>query len=94
MTTTTDPEVKVRYFDFSPDLAMKSSLLLPKEEAHSLKLRTLSKLGIVPRQGETPLVAWLRAMAEENGLPVTRPAHPALANCITGAVGRFVFFLA
>ena len=54
------------------------------------------KLGIEVKPGETPLEAWLRAMAEENGLPVQTPAHPAIREAILfdPDARRFVWWLA
>lgn len=90
---TTGQDVTVRYLDMSPDTAIRSSLL-PQDQADALKAKALSALGIEPLDGETPLDAWLRTIAVENGLPVTRPAHPAIAQAISGPALRFMWFLA
>jgi hypothetical protein len=60
-----------------------------------VKLRALEHLGIVPRDGEWPLEAWLRVMCEENGLPYTLPVPRELANAILySRAQRFLWFLA
>jgi len=62
----------------------------------TLKDKALAHLGIARTAEEKPLTAWLRAMAEENGLPTAVPAVPALRNAVESSAGalRFVFWLA
>lgn len=90
----TDTEVKLRFFD----LPAGDSLLLDAfnpSESRALKLRALARLGITPREGESPLDAWCRAMAEENDLPVQKPAHSAISQAVLfSSAQKFVFFLA
>ena len=87
----------LRFLDLSDD-AIRGELLLTASNRSTLddtKLRALHKLNIEPAADERPLSAWLRVMAEENGLPVQRPAHPDLANAaMAPRVARFVWFLA
>ena len=92
---TTEKEVTLRYFDFNIHDVVLGAAFHPKE-SDELKVKALAKLGIIPLYGEEPLHAWLRVMSEENELPFTLPAHPAIVNGIFAdhAVSRFMFFLA
>jgi hypothetical protein len=67
-----------------------------KDILQETKDKALTKLGITRAEGEKPLTAWLRAMAEENGLPVAAPAAPELRRAVEESAGvmRFVFWLA
>lgn len=93
-----DP-IKLRWLDLD-DEAFKNLLVaeaLAPAEARQKKLEVLkTRLGIEANAGEDPLQAWLRAMAEENGLPVTQPAAPELAEVVTFSDGarRFLWALA
>jgi hypothetical protein len=60
-----------------------------------MKVKALSKLNILVRPDEKPLHAWLRVMSEENNLPFTLPAHPAIVSGIfSSSASKFVWFLA
>jgi len=67
-----------------------------KDTLQATKDKALTKLGITRTEGEKPLIAWLRTMAEENGLPVTVPAVAELRRAVEESAGamRFVFWLA
>lgn len=93
METTT--KVVLRFF--TPP-ALADSLMLeafqPRDSA-AMKERALTLLGITRAADEKPLAAWLRAMHAENGLPYTRPAHPAIVEACQGvAVSSWVLFIA
>jgi hypothetical protein len=90
----TDSAVKLRFFDIDSGNSLLFDVFNPSE-SRALKLRALARLGITPREGETPLNAWCRVMAEENGLPVQIPAHKAIADAVLfSSAQKFVFFLA
>jgi hypothetical protein len=89
--------VTLRWLDV--DKILGESLLAEafgKSILQSAKDKALTKLGITRAEDEKPLTAWLRAMAEENGLPVTVPATPQLRRAVEESAGvmRFVFWLA
>ena len=67
-----------------------------QDAAQAFKDKALARLGIARAEEEKPLAAWLRAMAEENSLPVTVPAVPDLRRAVENTPGvlRFVFWLA
>jgi hypothetical protein len=67
-----------------------------KDTLQATKDKALTKLGIARAEEEKPLTAWLRAMAEENGLPVAVPAVAELRRAVEESAGamRFVFWLA
>ncbi len=67
-----------------------------QDTAQEFKDKALARLGIAKAAGEKPLTAWLRTMAEENGLPVAVPATPELRRAVEESAGamRFVFWLA
>jgi hypothetical protein len=67
-----------------------------QDTAQAIKDKALARLGIARAEGEKPLTAWLRVMAEENGLPVAVPTVPELRNAVESTAGamRFVFWLA
>ncbi len=67
-----------------------------QDAAQEFKDKALARLGIVKAAGEKPLTAWLRTMAEENGLLVAVPAAPELRRAVEESVSalRFVFWLA
>ncbi|MFW9770327.1 MAG: hypothetical protein ACFFEM_16030 [Candidatus Thorarchaeota archaeon] len=85
-------EIRIRYLDISADIAAKS--LLVNGDSH--KQRALERLGITPRDGETPFNAWLRAMCEENNLPNSRPVPREIADAIVQnpSASRFMWLLA
>jgi len=87
--------IALRYIDIGSDLLCKT-LLAPSGTARAAALRALDRLGIAPRAGEGALDAWLRVMAQDNGLPVTRPAHRRLVDAVLSDAGaaRFMFALA
>ena len=89
--------VTLRWIDV--DNIIGESLLaeaLCKDTLQATKDKALIKLGIPRTEGEKPLIAWLRTMAEENGLPVAVPAVPELRRAVEESAGamRFVFWLA
>lgn len=87
--------VNLRYFNV--DLIMKDSLAAQAlGSIDDLKHRALDRLGIDRQGEETPCDRWMRAMAEENSLPVRKPAEMALADAImsTKQAFRFMFWLA
>lgn len=87
-------KLAIRFFDVSAGDALLYEALDPTQAAE-IKLRALERLGIVPRDDETPLQAWLRVMCEENGLPYTQPVPQELADAILDSdAARFVWFLA
>lgn len=67
-----------------------------QEATQGTKDKALARLGITRTERERPLTAWLRAMAQENGLPVAVPAVPELRRAVESTAGamRFVFWLA
>lgn len=67
-----------------------------QDTAQAIKDKALARLNIARAEGEKPLTAWLRSMAEENGLSVAVPAVPALRRAVEESAGamRFVFWLA
>ena len=89
--------VALRFLDVDDD-AVRAEIVLAvrhPEQRGAVKDRALARLGIERRAGEHHLAAWCRAMAEENGLPVETPAHPALASAVLmSAASRFVWWLA
>lgn len=92
-----DKCVTLRWIDV--DNIIGESLLAEafgKDSLRSTKEKALTKLGIARAEGEKPLIAWLRTMAEENGLPVTVPAVPELRRAVeeSASAMRFVFWLA
>lgn len=86
--------VKLRFFDVNAADSLLHAAFSP-EDNKRIKDKVLANLGITRRDGESYLDAWLRAMAEENGLPVGRPAHRALVDAIMfSSAQKFVWFLA
>ena len=87
--------VRLRYLSMDGEAAV-SSLLLSVEHSRDVAIRLLDKLGIALGDGEKPIYAWLRAMAEENGLPVSIPVDKRLGRAIGEDVNasRFLFVLA
>jgi hypothetical protein len=67
-----------------------------QDTMQAIKDKVIARLSIARAEGEKPLTAWLRSMAEENGLPVAVPAVPALRRAVEESAGamRFVFWLA
>jgi len=67
-----------------------------QDATQGAKDKALARLGITRAEGERPLTAWLRAMAQENGLPVAVPSVPELRRAVENTPGamRFVFWLA
>jgi hypothetical protein len=89
--------ITLRWIDV--DKILGESLLAEafgQDSTREFKDRALAQLGITRAAGEKPLTAWLRAMAEENGLPVAVPAVPELRRAVEESAGvmRFVFWLA
>src|SRR3990167_3629760 len=86
------PTVRLRYLSVDGDSAV-SSLLLSVEHSRDIAVRLLDKLGIALGDGEKPIQAWLRAMAEENGLPTSIPVDRRLGRAIAEDVdaSRFLF---
>jgi hypothetical protein len=89
--------VTLRWIDVDKILA--DSLLAEafgQDSTQGFKDKALAHLGITRTEGEKPLTAWLRAMAEENDLPVAVPAVSELRNAVESTAGamRFVFWLA
>jgi len=89
--------VTLRWLDV--DKILGESLLAEafgQDTAQEFKDKALVRLGIAKANGEKPLSAWLRVMAEENGLPVVVPATPELRRAMEESAGamRFVFWLA
>jgi len=89
--------VTLRWIDV--DQILGQSLLAEafgQDTAQEFKDKALARLGIAKAAGEKPLTAWLRVMAEENGLPVAVPAAPELRRAVEESVStlRFVFWLA
>lgn len=60
------------------------------------KAKLLKRLGVERLDGEGYLAAWLRHIAETNGLPVTVPAHPDIADaiCMDRDASRIMWILA
>jgi hypothetical protein len=95
--------ITLRYIDGDEDLVIRSAVAeavahLNGLHGHSdaLKWRQLGRLGIERHDSERPMDAWLRAMAETNGLPHTTPTHLALTAAILGSrkAARFLIWLA
>ena len=92
-----DNGITLRWIDVSDILG--DSLLAEafgQGTVQTIKDHSLARLSIARAEGENPLTAWLRVMAEENGLPVASPAVPALRRAVEESAGalRFVFWLA
>lgn len=94
-----DKEIVLKYFEVPDDL-VKETLMMPKEIARSAVTNAMKKF--IERQGATyvkeltPLDNWLKFIHELNGLPYTKPAHPAIADAISGnaEVQKMVFAIA
>jgi hypothetical protein len=89
--------ITLRWIDM--DEALGEALLAEafgQDSPQEFKDKALAQLGITRAAGEQPLTAWLRVMAEENGLPVAVPAVPVLKDAVenTAGVMRFVSWLA
>ena len=88
--------ITLRWFDV--DKILRDSLLAEAfgHDTQEIKDKVLARLGIARAEGEQSLPAWLRVMAEENGLPVAVPAVPELRRAVESTAGamRFVFWLA
>jgi len=89
--------ITLRWIDV--DNVIGESLLaeaFSKDTLQATKDKALTKLGIARAEEERPLTTWLRAMAEENGLPVAVPAVAELRRAVEESAGamRFVFWLA
>jgi hypothetical protein len=98
-----DAVITLCYVDGDEDLLIQSVVTAAiacldglEGQGESLKWRQLGRLGIEPQDDERPIDAWLRAMAEANGLPHTTPTHAALTSAILQDRGaaRFLFWLA
>ena len=90
---TDEIEVKIRWLTVTGDDIKAQALELARggrADETELKYRVLAKLGITDRQ-DTPLKTYLKAMHEENGLPFSLPAHPAITNAVMEG-GAFKFF--
>ena len=90
--------VTLRWIDVDRTVAdmLLAEALGGQEATQGAKDKALARLGITRAEGERPLAAWLRTMAEENGLPVAVPAVPELRRALESTAGamRFVFWLA
>ena len=66
------------------------------DKAKALKRKALDAMGITKMPMENFLDAYLRHIAEINGLPVTKPAHPDIVDiCFAvDAIRRTVWLLA
>ena len=66
------------------------------EDIATLKQKALDLMGIARADGESHLDAYLRYLAEINGLPVMKPAHPDIADMCGGNrdIARTLWFLA
>jgi len=91
--------IRLRWLYLSHE-AFKSQLVAEIRSSEGLqrKKKELLKtqLGIEVEPGESALQAWLRVMAQENGLPVMEPATPELVKEILSRAGalQFVWALA
>ena len=83
---------KIAMIDLSKETARKSLLL----EGDTHKRIVVERLGIEIQEGETPVDAWMRHLAEINNLPATKPCHPQIkdAICASPEAMRFLFFIA
>lgn len=63
--------------EISPDLLIAGVEASPQDN-RTLKLGALHAMHIVAKPAESPLAAWLRATAEANDLPHTKPINPLL----------------
>ena len=88
--------VKVRYLDVGDPVSLLVAEAFHGEEMSRAKDAALARLGITRRPGESHLQAWLRAMAEENGVPHRVPADPRLVDAVLASPGarRFLWWLA
>jgi hypothetical protein len=88
--------ITLRLFDV--DTIIGDSLLAEarRNTLDKIKDRVLQSMGITRKEGEKPIEAWLRAMAEENGLPFSLPVVPELREAVKGSpqAMRFLFWLA
>lgn len=87
-------EVRLRYFEISEDLCLATAFQ-PAEVKDRIGAKAMARLGITVPEGVRPIDAWLSAMAAENELADSRPAHPALLNAvqIDRAAWRFYYAL-
>jgi hypothetical protein len=88
--------IRLEWFDVDAADSLLFDAVTPEAQAEALKWRALSRLGVHPQVGETPLDSYLRWLAAINGLAYSKPVAEPLADaikCNAGAV-RFVFFLA
>lgn len=87
--------IKVVWLEFDNSLygeLLFRSRLSPENE--TLRQQWVREI-VEPRPGEAPLDAWLRYLAEINGLPDTELVHPALAEAIRMTPAwRFMWLLA
>lgn len=60
-------EVKLRYCKIPADV-LTIILATGKDEDYKVREKILAACNVERRQGEEPLSAWIRAMAEENGI--------------------------
>jgi len=86
-------EITVDWLAFGPD--EKAALLLldaaDPDLATRKKWEHLAELGVSQQGDETPAQAYLRHLAEINGLGNTIPAHPALVQVIAAHRGAYWF---
>ena len=88
-----DDTVVIRYISLTDD-ELAAQLMTPESEDYlRRKWGVLREMGIAGNQG-TPMEAYLRAMHEENGLPYSMPAHPAIADALGVDGFRFLWWLA
>jgi hypothetical protein len=88
--------IRLEWFDVDAADSLLFDALAPEDSADAPKWRALSRLGVYPQPGETPLDSYLRWLSAINGLPYSKPAAEPLADAIkcNASVVRFVFFLA
>jgi hypothetical protein len=88
--------IRLEWFDVDAADSLLFDAVTPEAQADALKWRALSRLGIYPQPGDTPLDSYLRWLAAINGLAYSKPVAAPLADAIkcNAGVVRFVFFLA
>ena len=82
---------KLQMIDIDGDILGKSLLV----EGDDHKRIAVERLGIEIQEGEKPINAWLRHLAEINGLPVMTPCHPRIKDAIYASMEtmKFMFFI-
>mgnify|MGYP001269030545 CR=1 FL=1 len=76
--------IQLRYPKLLENASLKDTLLqvTNPDESDRLKVKVLQALGIEVKEGETPLVAWSRAMEIENGYEPNIPVAEEVAQAI------------